>query len=245
MLQIPLLSSILNPTPTTTIIAGITSTVITPANPYPDNWDVRVQGPGVLNDVKNQGACGACWAFATGAAIEQAWSAKYGVNVSLSEQQQIDCNTKCNGCKGGWFTTAFPYTTNGLSDDDFYPYTALGSACSETRVNATTTGPSGFVRLPNDVAAIKMYISTKGACAVCVDSTNWSPYAEGIFDSSPPTPICNHGVLLVGYGPDYWLLRNQWGSDWGEDGYIRVANDTTGGLFTNYVYCALVSLHTK
>lgn len=58
--------------------------------------------------------------------------------------------------------------------------------------------------------------------AIAVSATNWQYYGSGVFKCSPTDPI-NHAVLLVGYTPEYWIIKNSWGSDWGEDGYIRVS----------------------
>ena len=52
-------------------------------------------------------------------------------------------------------------------------------------------------------------------------------YGSGIFSCSSSNPPINHGVLLIGYAPDHWIIKNSWGKDWGEDGYIRI-NKTIG-----------------
>jgi len=88
-------------------------------------------------------------------------------------------------------------------------------------------------------------VSTFGPISVTVDASKWSSYSSGIFDGCDPDhPSLDHGVLLVGYGYDeptgldYWLIRNSWGSMWGEDGYIRIARhsneETRCGLDAPY-----------
>jgi len=75
--------------------------------------------------------------------------------------------------------------------------------------------------------------ATVGPIAVSVDASKWSRYSSGIFngcDYAANIDI-NHAVVLVGYGTDealgdYWLIRNSWGPNYGEDGYIRIARDS-------------------
>merc|ERR550525_629072 len=53
-------------------------------------------------------------------------------------------------------------------------------------------------------------------------------YDSGVFDSCERDATVNHAILLMGYGVDadlgksYWLIRNSWGEDYGERGFIRV-----------------------
>ena len=57
---------------------------------------------------------------------------------------------------------------------------------------------------------------------------NFQFYEKGIFDNCSGKQI-NHAVVLVGYTRDYWLVRNSWGADWGENGYIRIKKNQNNG----------------
>lgn len=210
----------------------------------PPIWDIRKQGPGKLVRPKNQQSCGACWAFASVAAIENANSIATGYLYSLSEQEVIDCNAAKQGCGGGWFTAAFAYAKDhGLVPDSQYRYTAKDGFCKDsTDAKYTPTVKiDGFVNLPNDANAIKFYITQNCGCAVGVAADKWQFYHAGIFNMLEGSPQLNHGVLLCGYGPGYWLLKNSWGPGFGEDGYIRVADNGKGGIFTQHVYCPTIA----
>ena len=77
-----------------------------------------------------------------------------------------------------------------------------------------------------------------GPIAIAVNaSDNFMAYSSGIFNSDDPNASrnLNHAVVLVGYGrednTDYFILRNSWGTGWGESGYMRIENDgTTNGV---------------
>lgn len=79
---------------------------------------------------------------------------------------------------------------------------------------------------------LKATVAARGPVSVgiCV-SQHFMNYKNGIFIDDGCGPIIDHGVLVVGYGVDnktneeYWLVKNSWGTDWGEQGYIRMARN--------------------
>ena len=62
--------------------------------------------------------------------------------------------------------------------------------------------------------------------ATAADAMNWYLYKSGIFSNCATN--ANHGVLVVGINNQegYWLVKNTWGTSWGENGYIRLAKGT-------------------
>jgi len=69
--------------------------------------------------------------------------------------------------------------------------------------------------------------------AIGVEADEFVSYKSGVFSDPRCGDQIDHGVLLVGYGVDkgsnkqYWLIKNSWGSSWGESGYIRILRDDT------------------
>jgi len=213
----------------------------------PTEVDWRKEG--LVADVKDQGSCGSCWTFSTVASIEGAHAKKHGKMVTLSEQNLVDCVKKdrlpsdaedcCDGCDGGLMDNAFDYIINkqkgGIDTEAAYPYRGEDEKCAfessedGARIANWTDVPSG------DEDALMDALATVGPVSVALDaSRQWQTYAGGVLTprkwlggcSSDPSKA-DHGVAVVGYGTDptsgdYWIVRNSWGSAWGEDGYVRL-----------------------
>eukprot|EP00178_Gracilaria_changii_P012372 TRINITY_DN3500_c0_g2_i1.p1 TRINITY_DN3500_c0_g2~~TRINITY_DN3500_c0_g2_i1.p1 ORF type:complete len:259 (-),score=11.58 TRINITY_DN3500_c0_g2_i1:30-806(-) len=184
--------------------------------------DVDWTSQGKVSEIKNQGACGSCWAFSTTGSIESALMIQ-GKSVLLSEQQLVDCSRSYGnqGCNGGWMDSAFQYVRDhGLSSQDEYPYRAVNQQCQK---DSGDTKISGFVDVPG--CSNLDNALTRAPISVAVDATNWSLYAGGVFSNCAGN--INHGVLVVGSNNDYWKIKNSWGTGWGESGFIRLAKGNT------------------
>lgn len=182
--------------------------------------------------VKNQGQCGSCWAFSATGALEGLNSINNGDLLSFSEQQLMDCSTQNNSCYGGLMAFAFAYTeTQGITTESAYPYLAKSQSCQTFTSQFKNTG--GYDSVDSTVDAMKAAVS-KQPVSVAIAANDIMSYTSGIFDNKDCGTGLNHGVLLVGYGSEdgeeYWIVKNSWGDNWGENGYIRMAinYDTTG-----------------
>lgn len=194
----------------------------------PENFDWREKG--AVTEVKLQGRCGSCWAFSTTGSIEGANFLATGKLVSLSEQQLLDCDNKCditektscdNGCNGGLMTNAYNYLleSGGLEEESSYPYTGERGECKfdPEKIAVKITN---FTNIPADENQIAAYLVKNGPLAMGVNAIFMQTYIGGV---SCPL-ICskkrlNHGVLLVGYGAKgfsilrlgnkpYWIIKN-------------------------------------
>mmetsp|Transcript_1780 Transcript_1780/g.3981 ORF Transcript_1780/g.3981 Transcript_1780/m.3981 type:complete len:352 (+) Transcript_1780:58-1113(+) len=206
------------------------------SNPASVDWRTK----GVLTPVKNQGQCGSCWAFASTETVESAFAIATGKLVELAPQTYVSCMknpSKCGGtggCEGAIAELAFNYTAeHGLAAAADYPYTASDSAC-QSYTPAVKVG--GYVKLPvNDASALETALATKGPIAVSVAAEPWSLYGGGIFDGctgASGTDV-DHAVQAVGYSADYWIIRNSWGSSWGEGGFIRLSRSKDSTMQTD------------
>ncbi|XP_065020132.1 oryzain alpha chain-like [Musa acuminata AAA Group] len=194
----------------------------------PDSIDWREKGAVV--GVKDQGSCGSCWAFSTIAAVEGINQIVTGDLISLSEQELVDCDTYYNqGCNGGLMDYAFEFIINngGIDTDEDYPYKARDGTCDTYRKNAHVVAIDSYEDVPvNDEQSLQKAVANQPvSVAIEAGGRTFQLYDSGIFTGSCGTAL-DHGVTAVGYGSkngqDYWLVKNSWGEDWGEAGYIRM-----------------------
>ncbi|KAL8144257.1 hypothetical protein V2J09_017289 [Rumex salicifolius] len=195
----------------------------------PKSVDWRKKG--AVGPVKNQGNCGSCWAFSTVAAVEGINQIVTGNLTSLSEQQLIDCDTTYNsGCNGGLMDYAFQFimSNGGLRKEEDYPYLMEEGTCEESKDLGETITIDGYHDVPaNDESSLLKALAHQPiSIAIEASSRDFQFYSGGVFDGHCGTDL-NHGVATVGYGTtsknvDYIIVRNSWGSHWGEKGYIRM-----------------------
>ncbi|KAI4988718.1 hypothetical protein ZWY2020_036035 [Hordeum vulgare] len=203
----------------------------------PKEVDWRKKGAVVA--VKNQGGCGSCWAFAAVAAMEGLNHIKKGQLVSLSEQELVDCDAEAVGCAGGFMSWAYEFVmdNHGLTTEASYPYLGVNGVCQTAKLNETTVSIAGYQNVTANSEPDLLRAAAKQPVSVAVDAGGfvWQLYGGGVF-SGPCTAGVNHGVTVVGYGETstdtgdegsgkYWIIKNSWGAEWGEAGYMLLQRD--------------------
>jgi len=190
--------------------------------PIPNDVDWRTQG--AVSPIKNQGACGSCWAFGTTGALESANKIKTGNMVLLSEQQLVDCagSSGNQGCNGGLPSSAYNWIkANGICSAADYPYTARDGTCKKTCKPAVRI--SGFTNVGKTEAAHSAAV-TQQPLSIGIDATQLKNYKSGIFQGPCGTSL-NHAVLTIGFTSDSFILKNSWGTSFGEQGFFRFARN--------------------
>ncbi|KAI4901396.1 hypothetical protein NFI96_009128 [Prochilodus magdalenae] len=190
---------------------------------------------GLVSPVQNQGPCGSCWAFSAVGALEGQMKKKTGRLVPLSPQNLVDCSVIVgnHGCKGGYLSKSFIYVirNKGIDSDSFYPYEHREGTCRYA-VKGKAGYCSSFQVLPRNERLMMEAVATVGPISVGINArlASFHRYRSGIYDDpSCDSRLVNHAVLVVGYGrdkgQDYWLIKNSWGTAWGERGFIRMARN--------------------
>lgn len=223
---------------------------------------------GATTAVRNEGYCGSTWAITATEAIESGFFVSTGsASPVLSPQQIVSCDQKDNGCEGGDLPSAWDYVVSagGLDTEENYPYTSAtgdsGSCQSFTPVVTVTeykyaVPPCQSGSCTNqDEDGLKAALATHGPLSIIVDSNFWYDYEGGVFKGGRYGGNCSsawdkrdHAGLLVGYDTTaptpYWKVKNQWGTSWGEDGFIRLPMGANACGLANeamYVKASLVT----
>ncbi|KAK6152749.1 hypothetical protein DH2020_012388 [Rehmannia glutinosa] len=199
----------------------------------PESVDWREKG--AVAPIKNQGTCGSCWAFSTVAAVEGINKIVTGELITLSEQELVDCDkTENTGCNGGLMDYAFQFiiSNGGMDTEDDYPYRGFDGKCDPARKNAKVVSIDGYEDVPQDEKALQKALAHQPvSVAIEASGRALQLYSSGVFTGECGTEL-DHGVVAVGYGTengvDYWIVRNSWGTDWGEDGYFRIERNVVG-----------------
>lgn len=190
----------------------------------PSSFDWRSYGN--VTSVKNQGSCGSCWAFATIGCYEAAILVDGGSSENLSEEFLLDCNTSGYSCSGGWW--AFNDLDDGVPRESCYPYVGSKGTCNTSCTKYYPIENWYYVGSSSGVpstSSIKQAIYDYGPVAAAVYATSaFQSYNSGIFDYCQSGSV-NHGIVLVGWSDSggYWILKNSWGTGWGESGYMRIS----------------------
>jgi hypothetical protein len=201
------------------------------ALPEAFDWREKVK----LSAVKNQGNCGSCWAFSTTATWRDAMIVQAGEVGDGSEQNVLDCNVQRYGCDGGYFDVSSIWVSPGaVREADYAPYKAVKGSCNSAAKKFAKAISWKYIQGAGGgdptVDDIKTAIMTYGPVSVGVAAgEDWNSYSGGILSGSKCTSKqLNHAVQIVGWGKDHWVVRNSWGTGWGEQGYIRMAYGCDG-----------------
>lgn len=197
----------------------------------PDALDYRDNG--WVNQIKNQADCGSCWAFSSVQGIETNWAKATGTLLSLSESNLVDCCSSCNGCNGGMMDTTYKWVIANQAGkfmlERDYPYVAVQRSCVFDPEKAVANVASYVKVTLFSESDLKKKIAEYGAAdlAIYASLSSFQSYKSGIYyDILCEGIYLNHAVGCIGYGTqdgtDFWIVRNSWGTGWGEAGYIRI-----------------------
>lgn len=197
------------------------------------NISVDWRTKGAVTPIKDQGQCGSCWSFSTTGSVEGAYFLKTKNLVSLSEQNLVDCSDAegNEGCDGGLMDQAFDYIikNKGIDTEASYPYTAEDGKCKFDAANVGATITSYTDITQGSEADLETAVGQQPvSVAIDASHSSFQLYSAGVYhEKACSTTELDHGVLAVGYGTDttsskkdFWIVKNSWGLNWGQQGYI-------------------------
>lgn len=219
-----------------------------PVTAAPPTIDWRnVNGVSFVSPVKNQGSCGSCWAFAVTAALEsQVMIGTGGLPIDLSEQILVSCSG-AGSCSGGSPTTASNYIRDeGLPLESCFGYTGTNNSCTNACLNwqNDTYKVLGWHRANSttiNVDDIKNAVYTYGPILATMYVYNdFFSYRSGVYSYTTGSYVGAHAVLVVGYDDvlQALIVKNSWGTGWGEAGYFMIAYSEVAGT-SRFGYMAL------
>ncbi|MBL7066231.1 MAG: hypothetical protein ISS49_18800 [Anaerolineae bacterium] len=230
------------------------------AKDLPSRWDWREHAG--VTPVKNQGPCGACYAFAAIANVESRLAVDGAGIYDLSENNAKECNWERSGCGGGNYESlANLFSQKGLVLESCDPYVPDNVGCNDTCPYTKTLLDwriiSGYA-VP-DTEVLKAYIYEYGPVftTLLIDETSGS-FCRGfceefrdydgsytLFHTARASQMASHAVLLVGWddnlrheeGNGGWIFKNSWGTDWGDNGYGTIAYGSANiGMWSSFAY---------
>lgn len=186
-----------------------------------------------------QGKCKASWAIIAAEALSYAHSIKTGQKVDFSAQQIIDCTKNDRtGCKGSTVQKAVEFILHNrkLSTERDYSFTGVSKKCLANPKPSDIDLSSVRLRFVRPFSQEHLLRAlAKQPVISFVNVLCLKNYMSGVVDAKECSGYgLNHAVLIVGAGEEsgkkFWVVRNTWGDDWGEEGYFRILRSEEEGL---------------
>jgi cathepsin B len=208
----------------------------------PAEFDARTKWPGLIHPIRDQQQCGSCWAFSASEVLSDRVAIATGkASPVLSPEDMVSCDSGDMGCQGGQLASAWSYLKNtGIVSDACFPYAAGGGqapACSQKCADGESWSSSkvkaASVYAINGVSNMQQEIMTKGPIQVAfMVYKSFMSYSSGVYQKHwyEVIPEGGHAVKIVGWGTesgtDYWLVANSWNTNWGAEGFFKIARGT-------------------
>jgi C1A family cysteine protease len=213
---------------------------------FPSSKDWRSEGK--VTSVKQQGSCGACWAFSATAVYESLLMMKVNRTEDLSEEYVLECSGANSNCGGGYVQDAYNLMINtGIPTETAFPYlgTRSGSVTPSTPGICSSTN---FVTLPSKTTSkqyrnltnenLRNLVATAPVVVLIYADLGFTSYKSGIYGCSKANVTkddLNHAVVIVGYDDTKFIVKNSYGKDWGQEGYMDLNISNNCGI-NLYVY---------
>lgn len=198
----------------------------------PTHFDSRSYWPTCVGPIRDQGKCGSCWAFAATEVLADRYCISQGINVVLSPQWLVSCDTTNHGCSGGSPYNTWRYlASTGVPADACAPYVSgkkgAAGACKYQTCNEfyRSTGVYSFL----NPTAIQAEVLRNGPvmASMRVYADIFAGIGCGVYRHTTGNMLGGHAVKIIGWGEEagtsYWVVANSWGTEFGCDGYFKIA----------------------
>ncbi len=217
----------------------------------PNKLDLRPE----LTPIEDQGWCGSCWAFSLTATHRDGHALGDGDPGRLSQEWLIDNSTWAAGCQGGYFDSAEMFVEHGQALWKDCPYKQGSGKCSMNMPMAAhikawyMLGENGKSPTVRDIEAYMTTAHKPVSIGVAASAGSWENYTGGVYTACTAGQL-DHMINIVGWdnegakfdkdgnlppGKGIWILRNSWGTSWGENGYMLSKMTDAGGQRCNNV----------
>ena len=203
----------------------------------PTNFDWRnIRGENFVSPVRNQGRCGSCYAFAATAMQESRVRilTRNALRPIFSPQDVVDCSPYAFGCGGGYLFSEGKWGEDfGYAEESCNYYRGYEQRCSSLKCKRSYAIDYEFIGTHTggcNELAMRLAIFHNGpVVAGYTIYRDFLYYRSGIYyHYGGGWPYGGHAVTVVGWGENartgtkYWIVKNSWGSYWGENGYFRI-----------------------
>jgi len=179
--------------------------------------------------VRQQGACGSCWAHAAIATLEKHYWDKTLQRLDFSHQMLVDCDKGSLGCTGGWDHTALNYVkVTGIAQASNYPYTGVTGYCrasSVQRVNAQIANVAYETFYFTAAEARVNQGKHVGSLVFATGKFRYLSSTDDVFDGATSGDCGSHTNHIVNFieasGATFRIL-NSWGTGWGFNGTKKI-----------------------
>lgn len=202
-----------------------------------DGQEVDWVKAGIVGKVKNQASCGSCWAFSAVSVVEEAYALFKKVPIpNLSEQELVDCSTSYGneGCGGGFSFQGLDYIREkGINNGKDYPYKAVDLKCKSKLSGKGWAKIEKWTVLLGGPGNLADGLRQQPTTASFHVQSDFMQYKSGVYNPTTCIGNRNHAVNAVGFKLDasvpYFIVRNSWGSTWGEEGLFKIAAKSGNG----------------
>jgi cathepsin B len=213
------------------------------ARDLPVFFSWRKKMPECVGPIEDQGECGACWAFSSAGVLSDRLCihSKGEVKQRLAPQELVNCNYENYGCEGGYLMSSMDYLmTEGSVNQKCMPYVGTTETCTYRCADGTMDDfqryycKPGTLTISTTYDEIKRDLMDNGPVMVGLTMyEDFMNYESGIYRYAAGQEVGGHAMKLIGWGYDdqlglYWELQNQWTTDWGEEGFVKILHGEIG-----------------